>query len=402
MASRNTLLHTLALHAGFTVRGRCSEEALRTRVAREYERCSQDKLKQWSKAELIALHILLQARAGHAAAVEAAGFDLVHVQSPRAGFFFNPVSTALAYIALCIAAPASDPWYVLRDRLLRDQQPDGSWRFCTSDVWDTSLTVRGFVDHPDFARNALQPALDFLQATQNPDGGWPFRSGVESDNDTTGAVVLALRGTMQGERTIDRALAYLARVQMDNGLWRTWQFRDDPPVEDVVAHVLSALDAYANRHRLDLAPARRWLAERVEPRDTWTASWYHGTPYAVAEISRALGSSHPLAHHGIDSLARAQREDGGWSHGSGDLGAPGPSTASATGLALTAVARRHPARVEAALRYLVDTQRPDGTWPGTPDMYGPRPLLSHFTTHTQAFVVGGIMSALASSRAPHR
>jgi squalene-hopene/tetraprenyl-beta-curcumene cyclase len=389
MASRNTMLFTLALHAGLEVRGRCSEAELRQRVAGEYERCSQARLKQWSKVELIALHIMLQARAGKTAAVEAAGFDLVHMQAPRAGFFFNPVSTALAYIALCIAAPASDPWFVLRERLLRDQQPDGSWRFCTSDVWDTSLVVRSFHGHPEFARAALQPALDFLQATQNPDGGWPFRSGVESDNDTTGAVMLALRGTLQGERTLERALVYLGRMQMENGLWRTWYFRDDPPVEDVVAHVLSALDAHAGRHHLDVGPAREWLAQQVEPRAAWAASWYRGTPYAVAEIARALGPQHPLAHRGIDDLAAAQRDDGGWAPDESS-----PTTASATGLALMAISERHPARVEAALRYLIATQRPDGTWPGTPDMYGPRPMLSHFVTHTQAFVVGGIMAAL--------
>lgn len=389
MASRQTMLYTLALHAGLTVRGRCSEAELRQRVAGEYERCSQARLKQWSKVELIALHILLQARAGKAAAVEAAGFDLVHVQAPRAGFFFNPVSTALAYIALCIAAPGSDPWYVLRERLLRDQQPDGSWRFCTSDVWDTSLIVRSFAGHPTFARAALGPALDFLQATQNPDGGWPFRSGVESDNDTTGAVMLALRGTLQGERTLDRALVYLARMQIEGGLWRTWYFRDDPPVEDVVAHVLSALDAHAGRHTIDVGPAREWLAQQVAPREAWAASWYRGTPYAVAEIARALGPQHPLAHRGIDTLAAAQRDDGGWAPD-----ADGPTTASATGLALTAIAERHPACVLPALRYLIATQRPDGTWPGTPDMYGPRPMLSHFVTHTQAFVVGGILTAL--------
>lgn len=390
LESRRLMVYTLALHAGLEVRAPYSEEDLRERVAGEYERCSQAKLKQWSKVELIAMHILLQKRAGRHAAVEAAGFDLVHVQSPRAGFFFNPVSTALAYIALCVAAPGSDPWFVLRQRLLNDQQPDGTWRFCTSDVWDTSLIVRGFAEHPGFARVALQPALDFLQATQNKDGGWPFRSGVESDNDTTGAVILALRGTMQGERTLDRALAYLARVQMQNGLWRTWQFRDDPPVEDVVAHVLSALDAHAGRHRIDVAPARQWLAQQVEHRATWSASWYRGVPYAVAEIARALGPEHPLAHRGIDELAAAQRDDGGWAPEPG-----GESTASATGLALMTIVDRHPARAVRALQYLFNAQREDGTWPGTPDMYGPRPLLSHFRTHTQAFVVGGMMAALA-------
>ncbi|HEY8378509.1 MAG TPA: prenyltransferase/squalene oxidase repeat-containing protein [Nannocystis sp.] len=387
LSSRRTLLHALALHAGLEVRAPYGEAELRRRVADEYERCSQAKLKQWSKAELIALHILLQARAGNEAAVEAAKFDLVHVQSPPAGYLFNPVSASLTYLALCVAAPTSDPWFVLRARLLEDQQPDGTWRFCTSDVWDTSLMVRAFREHPYFAQTALQPALDFLQAAQNPDGGWPFRLGVESDNDTTGCVLLALRGTMQGERTVDRALAYLARVRMDNGLWRTWQFRDDPPVEDVVAHVLSALDAYTGRHRIGTEPARQWLAEQIAQRGAWTASWYRGVPYAVAEISRALGSNHPLAQRGIDALAAAQREDGGWG---AEVG--GESTASATGLALMAIARRHPARIQRAVQYLVETQREDGTWPGTPDMYGPRPLLSHFLTHTQAFVVGGLMA----------
>ncbi|MFY0534218.1 hypothetical protein [Nannocystis pusilla] len=186
---------------------------MRELVAREYERCTRAKHKQWSKVELIALHILLQARAGRQTAVEAAGFDLVHVQAPRSGFFFNPISTALAYIALCIAAPTSDPWFVLRSQLLEHQQADGSWRFCTSDVWDTSLIVRAFAGQSAFVQAALQPALDFLQATQNVDGGWPFRSGVESDNDTTGAVVLALRGTMQGSAR--RSRARLSRAGAD-------------------------------------------------------------------------------------------------------------------------------------------------------------------------------------------
>ena len=401
MESRRMLAYTLALHAGLEVRAPYSEETLRQRVAGEYERSAQARLKQWSKVELIAMHILLQHRAGHGAAVAAAGVDLIQLQSPRAGAFFNPVSTALAYIALCIAAPRSAPWVVLRDRLLYDQQPDGTWRFCTSDVWDTSLIVRGFGQHPRFAQAALQPALEFLQAAQNADGGWPFRSGVESDNDTTGAVMLALRGTPQAEHRIDRALAYLARVQMDNSLWRTWQFRDDPPVEDVVAHVLSALDAYSERHDIVVAPARQWLAQRVEHREVWAASWYRGVPYAVAEIGKALGLDHPVAHRGIDALAEAQQADGGWAPEAG-----AESTASATGLALMAVVDRHPQRADRALRYLVGAQRPDGTWPGTPDMYGPRPLLSHFTTHTQAFVVGGIMTALARgwpwTRAPRR
>ncbi len=387
MANRGALLHTLALHAGLEVQAPVSESELRHRVAAEYLRSTTTKLKQWSRIELTAMHILLESRAGNDAAVQAAGRELLN--APRSSFFFNVVSTALAYIALSISQHASDLLYVLREHLLDHQQPDGTWRFCTSDVWDTSLIVRGFRNHRGFAREGLTPALDFLQAAQNTDGGWPFRSSVETDNDTTGAVVVALHGTPQGEQTIDRALAYLGHVQMDNGLWRTWHFHDDPPVEDVVAHVLSALDVYAGRHHIAVDAARRWLATKICERGAWAASWYRGIPYAVAEIGRALGPGHPVADHGITMLAAAQATDGGWS-ASPDT----PCCPSATGQALMAVSADHPECVAPALQYLVETQRPDGTWPGTPDMYGPRPLLSHFITHTQAFVVGGIMAAI--------
>jgi hypothetical protein len=38
MASRSTMLHTLALHAGMAVRAPYAEAELRARVAAEYER----------------------------------------------------------------------------------------------------------------------------------------------------------------------------------------------------------------------------------------------------------------------------------------------------------------------------------------------------------------------------
>ena len=146
------------------------------------------------------------------------------------------------------------------------------------------------------------------------------------------------------------------------------------------------------------SPCSQAAGARVEKGDPTVAMGAYAMALfvlaAIAEIGRALGPSHPLAHRGIDALALAQREDGGWARCPGEA-----STPSATGLALTAVARRHPGRIDAALTYLVETQRPDGTWPGTADMYGPRPLLSHFTTHTQAFVVGGIMTATAAAPA---
>ncbi|MFY0533470.1 hypothetical protein [Nannocystis pusilla] len=46
-----------------------------------------------------------------------------------------------------------------------------------------------------------------------------------------------------------------------------------------------------------------------------------------------------------------------------------------------------------ALDYLMDIQQPDGTWPGTPELYGPRPLVYHLPTNTHAFAGMGLMAA---------
>lgn len=52
-------------------------------------------------------------------------------QSPSGDFFANPVTTALAALALQAADPGS--------AAASSQLPDGTWRFTSSDVWDTAL-----------------------------------------------------------------------------------------------------------------------------------------------------------------------------------------------------------------------------------------------------------------------
>ncbi len=46
-----------------------------------------------------------------------------------------------------------------------------------------------------------------------------------------------------------------------------------------------------------------------------------------------------------------------------------------------------------ALSYLLNAQEADGSWSGKPEMYGPRPLLTHFRSTTHAFVGFGLMAA---------
>jgi squalene-hopene/tetraprenyl-beta-curcumene cyclase len=237
----------------------------------------------------------------------------------------------------------------------------------------------------------MDRAARFVVAAQNQDGGWGFRTGVESDNDTSSCALLALEGISDIEQErIEKGIAYLAARQRKDGLWNTWQSQDDHPVEDCVAHVVSALSAYAGTHRVSVDAAYRWLVQQHEIRGRWTAGWYRSFPYAVCEIGSAIGAYHPICRAARKALIAAQNEDGGWGEEPGE-----ESFASATGLAIAALLAAGDLGEQAirrGLEYIIETQG-DGTWRGRPEVNGPRPLLYHLATNTHAFVVQGLMAA---------
>ncbi|MCZ0971471.1 hypothetical protein O1L55_08285 [Streptomyces albulus] len=285
--------------------------------------------------------------------------------------FANPVSTALRALALQAAAPGTATTRRCTEYLLASQLADGTWRFVSSDVWDTALTLRVFRGAADFDDRGAGRAVAFLVAAQNPDGGWPYRSGVESDNDTTAAALIALAGARGAPASTLRAgLRHLADQQTPDGLWRTWQSAGDPPVDDVIAHVVTALDRHVDRHRVPVARQRDWLARRFAQQGRWHAGWYRGLPYATAEVLPAFdAAAHAGSHPPPGPSPRPATPTVVGPSEPGD-----PSTSVTTGLALAALERGgvHDATYGAqGLRYLLRTQRDDGTWPGVPLMCGP-------------------------------
>ncbi|GAA5609501.1 prenyltransferase [Streptomyces platensis] len=390
LSARARLLQAIALYTGRATSGGTGPAALRTQLATAV--AAQGRLKRWTQVELWSAHALVEAHFGDRISARHAARMVAEQQSLSGDFFANPVTTALAGLALQAAAPGTAAARRCAEYLLTSQLPDGTWRFSTSDVWDTALTMRAFHGAAAFDRHGLPSAVAFLVAAQNPDGGWPYRLGVESDNDTTAAVLIALGGASGAPETTLRAgLRHLARQQTADGLWRTWQSAGDPPVDDVVAHVVTALDRHSDRHRVQLAAARGWLTERLREQGCWHPGWYRGLPYATAEVLPALAAAVPEGGHpAARTLAACRNPDGGW-----PVEATGPSAPAATGLALTALEHGgllHEEHWAPGLGYLVENQRDDGTWPGVPLMYGPRPLLTHYPTHTQAFAVGGLLA----------
>lgn len=390
---KTLLLYTLALHRGVRVLSPYMPPQLKELVKRFYERFEVIQMKRWSKVDLLSIYLILESLAGNRKVAVQAAERLAVMQSADGSFCHNPVSTAVAFLALGMTLPQSPAHEKCLEHLLAAQRADGTWRFCTSDNWDTSLTLRAYGDFPLFAQAAAPRAFEYILKAQNPDGGWGFRRDVESDNDTTPCALLALRDREDEEsiQAVDKGISYLLKLQLEDGLWNTWQSAEDLPVEDCVAHITSSLATFRGTHNPRIRKAQRWLVMRYETYGRWTAGWYRNLPYGILDVSKGLRTGHPVAYGAIRSLMSLQNIDGGFPPEPGE-----ESTPSATGLAVAALAEQydvHQPFLRKALEYLMDTQQPDGTWPGKPELYGPRPLVYHLPTNTHAFAGMGLMAA---------
>ncbi|SFY43825.1 hypothetical protein OH786_35225 (plasmid) [Streptomyces atratus] len=314
-------------------------------------------------------------------------------QSPDGSFFGMPLVTGMLHLALRRMAPEHHVTRRCLTGLLAGQQPDGTWRFLVSEVWDTGLLVRALRGHPLFQTAALPAALKFLASAQKEDGGWACTAPLDSDNDTTGNSLLALAGTDRAGQIRPAATHYALRHQTPEGLWTTWHSSDDSPAPDVVAHMAAGIHAAA-LPGIDLAPARSWLAS-LATEGGWNSDWYIPPAYGAAEIGAAIGRR-PQRRAAARALLGSQRRDGGWPRIPGEP----YSSPTATGLALTALTTSGlelpDAALRHALRFLIDSQNDDGTWNDRPVMYGPRPFLTSTTTQVHALAARGLRHALTT------
>ena len=283
---------------------------------------------------------------------------------------------------------------------------------CQSPVWDTALALIALADSGQ-ARDddAMVRGADWLLGEQIPargdwairrpklePGGWAFEFANVNypDVDDTAEVVLALRAVDHPDpervrRAIDRGTRWLVGMQSSDGGWGAfdadncrWMIRDipfcdfgeviDPPSADVTAHSLEML---AGLGRAAEEPARRgvaWLLDNQHPDGSWFGRWgvnhVYGTGAVVpALIAGGISPDHRSIRRGVAWLERHQNEDGGWGEDARSYDDPawighGPSTASQTAwalLALHAAGQRSDA-VRRGVRWLVQTQRPDGSW----------------------------------------
>ena len=277
---------------------------------------------------------------------------------------------------------------------------------CQSPVWDTALALIALLDagvgpeHPAVVRGAQWLAAREIRvrgdwAVRRPrlgPGGFPFEFANDNypDIDDSAEVVIALRRAGEGTAAADRAVAWIRGMQSRNGGWAAFDadntsglpaklpFCDfgevtDPPSADVTAHVLEML-ALEGLQGTD--EARRGIAYllREQERDgswfgRWGANHVYGTGAAVPALVACGLGGHVSISRAVRWLVEVQNEDGGFgedlrSYRDPDWRGRGASTASQTAwtlLALHAAGERGPA-TERAVRWLVETQEPDGSW----------------------------------------
>ena len=295
---------------------------------------------------------------------------------------------------------------------ITEDGPDGPVRrleACQSPVWDTVLTMIALADaglpadHPALASAARWVLAEEIRGpgdwqVRRPDlapGGWAFEfdNDVYPDTDDTAEVVLALRRAgPKDQAAIDRGLTWLAGMQSKDGGWGAFDadntralvnklpFCDfgaviDPPSADVTAHIV---EAFAAEGRATDPVVRRgvvWLLRAQEPDGSWFGRWganyVYGTGAAVpALIAAGVKPSKPAIRRAVAWLEEHQNPDGGWgedlrSYDDSALAGRGTSTASQTAwalLALLAAGERDSTATERGVRWLADTQRPDGSW----------------------------------------
>jgi squalene-hopene/tetraprenyl-beta-curcumene cyclase len=289
---------------------------------------------------------------------------------------------------------------------------DGTRRLeaCQSPVWDTVLTMTALADAglpPDHP--ALTSAADWVLAEEirgpgdwqvrrphTPPGGWAFEFDNDNyaDTDDTAEVIIALRHTASDNRAaIERGLRWLEGMQSKDGGWGAFDadntralvtklpFCDfgaviDPPSADVTAHIVEAFAAEGLASETACRRGVIWLLKNQEPDGSWFGRWganyIYGTGAVVpALIAAGVKPGKPQIRRAVAWLEAHQNADGGWGEDLRSYDDPagwsgrGASTASQTAwalLALLAAGERDGTAVERGVRWLAQTQRPDGTW----------------------------------------
>ncbi|MES2708131.1 MAG: prenyltransferase/squalene oxidase repeat-containing protein [Verrucomicrobiota bacterium] len=320
---------------------------------------------------------------------------LEDIQPEGGGFLEATPLTSFVSMALSSAGQGgSETAREAHGFLLRSVRADGSWPIDTNlATWGTTLSIKALGETlPPDAVPALRTWLENQQYTVqhpyclSPPGGWAWTDlpgGVPDADDTAGAL-LALHSLSGGEspgagaahfpagptNAAAAGARWLAGLQnRDGGMptfckgWGALPFDRSAP--DLTAHALAAWQAWRGSLPENPAPSMRravdFLARTQRADGAWLPLWF-GNEWQPDENNPVFGTATVLKYlaplpagefpllpavraKAAAFLLQTQRPDGSWGGGSGG----GPSSIEETATALEALTLFAAARPDAAL-----------------------------------------------------
>jgi squalene-hopene/tetraprenyl-beta-curcumene cyclase len=183
----------------------------------------------------------------------------------------------------------------------------------------------------------------------------------------------------------------------------------DPPSADVTAHALEALALEGLTHIPEAQRGLEYLLREQERDGSWYGRWganhLYGTGASVPALVACGLGRHPSVGRAVEWLARVQNADGGFGEDIRSYRDPswrgrGASTASQTAWALLALeaAGELGELTERAVRWLVESQRADGSW-DEPQYTGtgfPGDFYINYHLYRQVFPVSSLARVLGA------
>lgn len=246
-----------------------------------------------------------------------------------------------------------------------------------SDVWLSGYVLACVGDVLD--QTIVRRVIQFLLRAQHPSGGWGYSTTTPPDTDSTLHVLLATRGHLASSEQA-RAITYVMRHYRQHQGLSTYdthddlegyrhaprdhdQFRGWRSVHDCVTSVGIIAARRLPEYQLggigqDLARA---LARRQRHDGSWTAYWWMGQEFVTSRVLMCCSwYERPVTDAAVKWAMASQRPDGLWYS---DIN---PATPSALSSALMCTglmeARRHEAAARRGLDALIALQMPSGAW----------------------------------------
>lgn len=285
---------------------------------------------------------------------------------------------------------------------------------CYSPVWDTAYAMFALgesgVPKGDprllkaadwiLSKEVHEPGDWAVKVRNVPPGGWYFEFNNEfyPDVDDSAMVLLGLdkvdnpRERYQHEVS-QRAIAWILAMQCKKGGWASFDkdntrmvfqqvpFADhnamlDPPTVDITGRVLEMLATYGYcKDDPAVKKAIKFILSEQEADGSWFGRWGVNYIYGTMQVVRgleAMGVDHhePYIQQAAEWLRMVQNSDGGWGETCGSYDEPstrgiGPSTPSQTAWAIMGLLAAGDTRSESVQRgilYLLETQKPNGSW----------------------------------------